>query len=91
MRLRSLFRRKPLPPGPVAASPSAAVGRDGPPSPDELSAAWAELSEAAKGSKVTRFHASTAGGQSWTDDPAAVRDVAATLREFPAQDNQQTT
>lgn len=75
----------------MAASPSAAVGRDGPPSPDELSAAWAELIEAAKGSKVTHFHVGTASGQSWTDDPAAVREVAATLREFPAQDGRQTT
>ncbi|WP_251039851.1 hypothetical protein [Arthrobacter sp. ISL-72] len=51
---------------------------------DELQAAWAELTEAAKCSKVTNFHACTRSGQPWAEDPAAVRAVAATLREFPS-------
>ncbi|AOT03659.1 hypothetical protein ASPU41_10270 [Arthrobacter sp. U41] len=55
---------------------------------EELQAAWVELTEAARGSKVTSFHACTRNGRPWTEDPAAVRAVAATLREFPASDSQ---
>jgi hypothetical protein len=54
----------------------------------ELQEAWVELAEAAKGSRVTSFHACTRTGRLWTEDPAAVRAVAATLREFPASDSQ---
>ena len=57
----------------------------------ELREAWAELTEAAKASKVTNFHACTRTAQHWTEDPAAVRAIAATLREFPDTDSQQTT
>jgi hypothetical protein len=52
----------------------------------ELQKAWVELTQAARGSKVTSFHACTRTGGPWTEDPAAVRAVAATLREFPASD-----
>jgi len=52
--------------------------------PEDLQAAWAELSAAAKSSKVTNFHACTRSGRPWAEDPAAVRAVAATLREFPS-------
>ncbi|KRE67736.1 hypothetical protein ASG92_13950 [Arthrobacter sp. Soil736] len=58
---------------------------------DELSAAWAELTEAAKNSRVSNFQACTRTGRPWTEDPAAVRAVAATLREFPETDSQRTT
>lgn len=57
----------------------------------ELREAWAELTEAAKASKVTNFHACTRTARHWTEDPAAVRAIAATLREFPDTDSQQTT
>jgi hypothetical protein len=57
----------------------------------DLHAAWAEPTEAAKGSMVTTFHAYTRAGQPWTDDPAAVREVAAILRAFPSRDGQQAT
>jgi hypothetical protein len=57
----------------------------------ELQAAWVELIEAAKGSRVTSFHAYTRTGQPWTDDPDAVRAVAAALREFPAPDRPPAT
>ncbi|MGY4542600.1 hypothetical protein ACVWY0_002524 [Arthrobacter sp. UYNi723] len=58
---------------------------------EDLQAAWAELTEAAKASKVTDFYALTRSGRSWADDPAAVRDVAATLHEFPSTGGQQTS
>ncbi|MDQ1058544.1 hypothetical protein QFZ23_002445 [Arthrobacter globiformis] len=58
---------------------------------EELSAAWAELTEAAKDSKVTSFQACTRTGLPWTKDPAAVRAVAATLREFPKTNSRRTT
>jgi len=54
----------------------------------ELQEAWVELTEAARGSRVTSFHACTRAGRPWTEDPDAVRAVAATLREFPASDSQ---
>lgn len=57
----------------------------------ELREAWAELTEAAKASKLTNFHACTPTARHWTEDPAAVRAIAATLREFPDTDSQQTT
>jgi hypothetical protein len=54
---------------------------------EELQAAWVELTEAAKSSRVTSFHVYTRDGRPWTDDPDAVRAVAASLREFPALNN----
>jgi hypothetical protein len=77
MRLRSRFRRKGLAPRQVIPASSAAADHDGPPLPDQrddLQTAWAELTEAAKGSKVTRFHASTTTGLSWK--PEAVFGLA---------------
>ncbi|MGX9900787.1 hypothetical protein ACW0JT_14615 [Arthrobacter sp. SA17] len=74
----------PLPPS--AATP------DEPLAPEfhtELQAAWAELTEAANASRVTTFHACTRTGRHWTEDPAAIRDIAATLSEFPFLNNQQ--
>jgi hypothetical protein len=68
-------------------------GQSGPgrsPSPgllEDLRCAWDELAEAAKNSRVTNFHASTRTGRPWTEDPAAVRAIAATLREFPDKDS----
>jgi hypothetical protein len=90
--LRRLFQRK------AAASAARGSTISAPPAPDaplarqeELQAAWVELTEAAKGSRVTNFHAYTRTGRPWTDDPDAVRAVAATLREFPAPDSPQAT
>jgi hypothetical protein len=54
----------------------------------ELEEAWAELAAAQEASELTNFHACTRTGRSWTEDPAAVRAVAATLREFPAPEDQ---
>jgi hypothetical protein len=58
---------------------------------EELRVAWAELTEAAKASKVTNFQACTRTGRPWTQDRAAVRVIAATLREFPETGSQRTT
>jgi hypothetical protein len=52
----------------------------------ELEASWAELTAAAEASEVTNFLACTRNGGPWTEDPAAVRAAAATLRELPAAD-----
>jgi hypothetical protein len=54
----------------------------------ELDEAWAELAAAQEASELTNFHACTRTGRPWTEDPAAVRAVAATLREFPAPETQ---
>jgi hypothetical protein len=93
MGLRSFFQRSPARAEvslPAAAVQIASIERE-PLSPEqlaELQEAWVELTEAARGSKVTSFHACTRAGGPWTEDPAAVRAVAATLREFPAADSQ---
>jgi hypothetical protein len=93
MGLRSFFQRSPARAEvsrPAAAVQIASVERE-PLSPEqlaELQAGWVELTEAARGSKVTSFHACTRAGRPWTEDPAAVRAVAATLREFPVSDSQ---
>jgi hypothetical protein len=39
----------------------------------DLQAAWAELTEAAQGSKMMNFHACTRSRVPWGQDPAAVR------------------
>jgi len=87
MGLRSIFRKRPAPAGvtPAAADPEALE----PLTAEqlvELEAAWAELTAAAEASEVTNFHACTRNGRPWTEDPAAVRAAAATLRDFPAAD-----
>jgi hypothetical protein len=51
----------------------------------DLQQAWAELAEAAEGSDVSGLHACSRNGTRWEEDPAAVRGLAATLREFRAQ------
>jgi hypothetical protein len=94
MRLRSLFQRKAVTTAPIRPVPAAGTGQDESRSPEhqeELRDAWTELTEAARHSKVTSFHAWTRTGRHWTEDPAAIRSVAATLREFPSADGQQTT
>ena len=94
MGLRSLFHRKAVTTTPVSPVPVGPSGHDEPLSPErlgELQEAWVELTEAAKNSKVTSFHACTRAGRPWTEDPAAVRAVAATLREFPASDSHKAT
>lgn len=94
MGLRSLFHRKAATSAPVGPVEGAAHVPDASMSPElleELRIAWAELTEAAKASRVTSFQACTRTGRPWTEDPAAVRDVAATLREFPETDSRRTT
>jgi hypothetical protein len=91
---RRLFQRKRLSHTTCQPVPAAAAGQEEPLTAElqtELQAAWVELTEAARDSKVTIFHAYTRSGQPWTEDPAAVRAVAATLGEFPASDTQQRT
>jgi hypothetical protein len=92
MGLRSLFQRKAATTGRLNPVPAATAGQDEPLPPErqeeELQAAWVELTAAARRSKVTSFYACTRTGRPWTEDPAAVRAVAATLREFPASDSQ---
>lgn len=92
MGFRSLFQRKAVKPLSVGSVLTAASVRHEPLSAEvqrDLEAAWAELSEAAKNSTVTNFYAFTRTGQPWTEDPASVRAVAATLREFPSRAGQQ--
>lgn len=92
MGLRSIFRKRPTTAGAADATPAAG----GPETRElltaeplmELEAAWAELAAAQEASELTNFHACTRTGRSWTEDPAAVRAVAATLREFPAAEAQ---
>lgn len=94
MGLRSLFRRRGATAAPISPVVAAERVPGAPMSPElqaELREAWAELTEAAKASKVTNFHACTRTARHWTEDPAAVRAIAATLREFPDTDSQQTT
>jgi hypothetical protein len=91
MGLRSLFQRKFAAAATVVPVQAAAHVPDASMSPElveELRVAWAELTEAARASKVTNFYACTRTGRPWTEDPAAVRAVAATLREFPDTDSQ---
>jgi hypothetical protein len=91
MGLRSLFQRKAVPTASVSPVLAATAEQEEPLSTEvqgELQAAWVELTEAARGSRVTSFHACTRAGRPWTEDPAAVRAVAATLREFPVSDSQ---
>ncbi|WP_247040383.1 hypothetical protein [Arthrobacter rhizosphaerae] len=73
------------------SAPEAPAAPDEPLPPElleDLRCAWDELTAAAKASKVTSFQACTRAGRPWTEDPAAVRAVAATLREFPVSDSQ---
>jgi hypothetical protein len=94
MGLKSLFQRKFAAAATVVPVEATAHVPDAPMSPElqeELRVAWAELTEAAKASKVTNFQACTRTGWPWTEDPAAVRDVAATLREFPETNGRRTT
>lgn len=88
MGLRRLFQRKAATSAPLgtdAAAPTPAAPMS-PELQEELRVAWAELTEAANASKVTNFHACSRTGRPWTEDPVAVRAVAATLREFPDTD-----
>ena len=91
MGLRNLIRRRPVHRAPTVNPAAAQEPRNEvlPPRRLEAEAAWAELTAAAKGSAVTDFHAFTRTGKPWTEDPAAIRDVAATLGEFPARNGHQ--
>lgn len=94
MGLRNLFQRKAATTAPKVSAPEASAAPDEPlppELPEDLRCAWDELAEAAKDSKVTSFHACTRTGRPWAEDPAAVRAIAATLREFPDTDRRQTT
>jgi hypothetical protein len=52
----------------------------------ELQDAWAELAEAAKGTGATGLHACSRNGRRWEEDPAAVRGLAAILRNVRAEE-----
>ena len=91
MSLRSLFQRKSATAAPVVPVVESAARVPNAPMSPELQVAWAELTDAAKASKVTNFQACTRTGRPWTEDPAAVRAVAATLREFPETNSRRTT
>jgi hypothetical protein len=93
MRLRSLLQRRAATAATVVPVEAAAPVPDTPMSPElleELRVAWEELTEAAKASKVTSLQACTRTGRPWTEDPPAVRSVAATLREFPNTNSRRT-
>jgi hypothetical protein len=90
VRLKHLFHCKTKGSGSSAPEIPGRCEANAPPAQTEdLQKAWAELTEAAQGSKVMSFHACTRTGTPWAQDPASVRAVAAILREFPA-DGQQT-
>lgn len=88
MAFRSLFRRKAA----AALSNPSTPAEDTPTSSrqhaEDLQAAWDELTEAAQQSKVINFHACTRTGRPWAQDPAAVRTIAAALREYPSDGQQ---
>jgi hypothetical protein len=99
MGLRRLFQRK----GATAAAPSSGPAQELHAEPsvsarapltaeqeEDLRSAWAELTEAAEQSKVISFRACTRTAGSWTENPAAVRAVAAILRNSPKDDPQTT-
>lgn len=92
MGLRSIFRKRPATAGTADATHAAAGPETREPLTAEqlrdLEAAWAELAAAQEASELTNFHACTRTDRPWTEDPAAVRAVAATLREFPAAEAQ---
>lgn len=87
MRMRGLFHRKGTSRVPVSPPSNARRGVPVPPEQvQDLQEAWAELTEAAQHSKVISFQACTRSGRPWTEDAAAVRDIAATLRGYPLED-----
>jgi hypothetical protein len=92
MGLRSIFRKRPAATGTADATPAAGGPEPAEPltaeQPRGLEEAWAELAAAQEASELTNVHACTRTGRSWTKDPAAIRAVAATLREFPAAEAQ---
>lgn len=85
MGLWRFFKRRPA----VGSAAPAPHGIEPEPLPPEqlteLQGAWAELAEAAEGSGVTGLHACSRNGRRWEEDPAAVRGLAATLREIRAE------
>ena len=83
--LREIFRRKTAALAPIS-SPAAATTPipEQPLSPEaleELRNAWAELDAATKESGVKNIHACSRSGAQWQKDPAAVRTIAAAIRE----------
>jgi hypothetical protein len=92
MGLRSIFRKRPAAAGTADARPAAGGPEPAEPLTAEqlmdLEEAWADLAAAQEASELANFHACTRSGRSWTEDLAAVRAVAATLREFPAAEAQ---
>lgn len=84
MRFKQLFHRRTRSSGSPATEFSAAREANAPlAQTKDLEDAWAELTEAAKSSKVMNFHASTRSGVPWGQDPATVRLLAGILREYP--------
>jgi hypothetical protein len=92
MGLRSIFRKRPATAGTADATPAAGGPEPAEPLTAEqlmdLEVARADLAAAQEASELTNFHACTRTGRPWTEDLAAVRAVAATLREFPATEAQ---
>jgi hypothetical protein len=84
MRLKHLFRRRTKGSGSPAPELSGGCEANAPlAQTGDLQEAWTELTEAAQSSKVMNFHACTRSGVPWGQDPAAVRLLAAILREYP--------
>jgi hypothetical protein len=91
MGLRSWYRRRK--PTNDAGSTALSVARQpeeqDPPTPAQradLKDAWTELAEAANASAVTGFHACSRGGKPWQEDPVAVRNMAALIRDVGTAD-----
>lgn len=86
MGLRNLLRRRRTPAAVIPAPAVMAAPRE--PEPlmpqqrADLQAAWVELRQAMEESHVTSFHACSRNGRHWSEDPDAMRAMAATFRSI---------
>ena len=90
MRIRSLFSRRPasarLNPYPVAPNPAEEREQLTPEQLVDLKDAWSQLGRAAEAAGVRSMRACTNEGSGWEQDAAAVRRMAAMIRELPELD-----
>lgn len=91
MRLRSLFSRRQASAvlDSSAAAPNPAEGPEQltPEQLMDLKDAWSELSHVAEAAGVRSLRACTHDGSAWQQNAAAVRSMAAMIRELPERDS----